>query len=301
MVRLLEDGDVEGDGGGAQEGLAEGNDAIDAGGLGERGRGGGEEVGGQGLGLGQQHLRLEQEDAGVPAVGGVGDIGLGGRQVGFLDEGGDLADRAGSGLGADVAVAGLGRGGRDAEDHQGSCLGGRRAGGDGGAQGGRVGHPGVGAEQQDELGAGLSGGQRGDHGGRAGVAALRLEDQQARGDIDGRQLFADQVGVGGVADHHRRGEGFAGEAHGGVLDQGARAAQGMELLGLGAARQGPEPRAGATGEQDGGDPGHVGASGNSANCGPSSPITSQLALEPTKMWPATAGPGSSSRAPAGTQ
>lgn len=40
---------------------------------------------------------------------------------------------------------------------------------------------------------------------------------------------------------------------------------------------------------------------HSSNCGASSPMTFQLALDPTKIWPATRGPGSTSSVPAGTR
>ena len=63
--------------------------------------------------------RAQHEHAAVPVVAAVGEVALGGGEVGLLDEGGDRAatsPASAAALGADVAVAGVGPLRPDAED-----------------------------------------------------------------------------------------------------------------------------------------------------------------------------------------
>ena len=76
-------------------------------------RAGGGDVGPETFDRRQPDRRAQHEHPGVPVVAAVGDVSSRGRQVGLLDE---ARDRRAA-VGADVAVAGLGPVGGDAEDH----------------------------------------------------------------------------------------------------------------------------------------------------------------------------------------
>ncbi len=63
------------------------------------------------LELGEQQLHREEEDAAVPGIGRVGDIGFGAGTIGLLDESRDLERALGAGerlAALDIAIAGLG-------------------------------------------------------------------------------------------------------------------------------------------------------------------------------------------------
>jgi hypothetical protein len=71
----------------------------------------------------------EEEEARVPEVGAALQVGAGGVEVGFFDEALDVEGDAAAGEVADVAVAGLGARGADAEgDDDAGVLGGLRGG-----------------------------------------------------------------------------------------------------------------------------------------------------------------------------
>jgi hypothetical protein len=116
-----------------------------------------------------------------------------------------------------------------------------------------------GQHQQQRIGAiglGLQG-RGGDR--RRSVAAHRLEQQGRGRHAHLAQLFGHHEAVLLVSHHDRRpGAGQPGQALPGGLQQRLLAHQRLELLGMGLARQRPEPGTGATGQQDGDDRDHGG-------------------------------------------
>ena len=93
--------------------------------------------------------------------------------------------------------------------------------------------------------------QRGDGDGGRRVAADRLQDDRRWLGADQPQLLGDHETVFLIGDHQRRvGAGQAVQPQPGHLQQGALAQQRQELLGMRLARQRPQPRAGAAGEDD---------------------------------------------------
>ena len=96
----------------------------------------------------------------------------------------------------------------------------------------------------------LEGGVRRQRDGRRGVAAEGLEDRGARLDRQLPQLLGHQEAVRLVADHHRRGGGEAVQAQHRLLQHRALAGQRQQLLGIKLARQRPQPRTCAAGEND---------------------------------------------------
>ena len=94
--------------------------------------------------------------------------------------------------------------------------------------------------------------RRGQHGG-GGVAPLGFD--QDRAGIDPRlgQLFGHDEAEVRVGQHQRRGKAFARKPFGRGLEQGGFSHQRHELLGIGFARQRPEPCPRATTEKNGRD------------------------------------------------
>jgi len=156
----------------------------------------------------------------------------------------------------DVAVAGLRARGLDAE--HGELAGGGHLRGQGGRrdEGIDVGHRVVGChdEQQRIVAVLLPHEQGGDRGRRCGVAGLGFEHDRRVLDADLAQLFGDDETVTVATDHERRrGAGYGLRALHGGLHQAGVAQQTQELLGIGFARQRPEPCARAAGQQAGND------------------------------------------------
>ena len=155
----------------------------------------------------QHHLGAEHEVAAVPEIA-VGDIARGGRRIGLLDEGFDLADRAPvlRRLRPDIAVARSGIGGLDAEGDDGARHRRRQR---GAARSGEllgVGDEMVGGDhQQDGRGIVLHGELGGGGDGGRGIAALRLQDDGGL-DAAGARLLGDDEAELGIGDDHRRGE-----------------------------------------------------------------------------------------------
>jgi hypothetical protein len=80
---------------------------------------------------------------------------------------------------------------------------------------------------------------------------LRLKHDARARDPDGAQLLGDDEAVLGVGDDQRRGEaGRVAGAAGGLLEHSLGPGERQKLLGVGLAREGPEPGAGAAGEQN---------------------------------------------------
>ena len=208
-----------------------------------------------GRGAQHEHAAVPEVVAGCDEAPGIGKIRL-------LDE---LPDRVGvlearhRGPAADVAVAGFGAVGDDAEGGQESLVGGGGRRRDGAVERGRVLDHVIGRQHQQQRGrvgfGKLHGG--GGHGG-CRIPADRFEQQQLRRDADGAQLFGDQKPVFLVADHDRcldaRG---ALQAQHRLLQHRVLRGQAQKLLRIGAARQRPEAGAGATAQDDGRD-GHGG-------------------------------------------
>ena len=90
----------------------------------------------------------------------------------------------------------------------------------------------------------------GDRSGRGSIAAVRFEQQRGVADAGGAQLLGDHEAVLRRADHHRpdRLLDLVAAQHR-VLEQAGGAQQRQELLGMLLARQRPQPRAAATGQQ----------------------------------------------------
>ncbi len=204
------------------------------------------------LQLGQDGARRQQEDAAVPVVVAALDVGLGGGEVGLLDEGLDLPCGAAQRLAApDVAVARRRRVRLDAEQHQGALASGGQARVDGGEEVGLRRDGVVGRHDEDQgvrvLGAGQQGGA-GDGGGRVPGGGLQHDGGRRRADL--AQLLGDDEAVLGVGHDHDRMEALRiPDPQGGLLQHGARPGQRQELLGIALARE--RPQAGArTARQD---------------------------------------------------
>ena len=201
------------------------------------------------------HGGLHHEDAAVPVVLAAGDVALGGGAVGLLDE---FLQRAGAlacferGPRADVAVAGLGVVGDDAEGDERTLRRGLGADRNRLLKGREVGDDVIGRHHQQDRIALLRRGQRGEGERRRGVAPHRFEHDLRRSHTDLAQLLGDDEAVFLVGDHqrpwihvHRR---KALEAGGGFLQQGVVAGERQQLLGIALARGRPQTRAGAAGE-----------------------------------------------------
>lgn len=153
---------------------------------------------------------------------------------------------------AEVAVAGLGAVGHDAEGHQrtlGCRLGADR---DRMLESDLFGDDVVGRHHQQDRIALLHRNQRGQSERRRGVASHRLEYDLWRTYADLAELFGDDEAILLVGDDQRtRVDLAAGEvlqAQRGLLQQRALAGKGEELLGIALARRRPQSGAGAAGE-----------------------------------------------------
>ncbi len=216
--------------------------------------------------LGQDPIGPEQEHAAVPEMAARGQHRLGDRLLGLLDEAADpeRARRVWDRLaGLDVAVAGLGPGGCDAEGHQLARRGQRQGSLERLIEGVRGLHQMVrGADPEQRVGAepllDIEGGER-DRG--RGVAPDRLE-QPVVGErrIDLLELASDQEVLGLGADHdHVLGQRPGEQAARGLLEQRRFGGQLGQLLGQGVAADRPEAGAGAAGENHGHECGHGGS------------------------------------------
>ena len=161
--------------------------------------------------------------------------------------------------GADVAVVGLGLRGRDAEGDDAALGHGGQAFTAGGAELLDADHHVVGRHRENglcTLRAGI--GRRRRHG-RTRIAALRLDhDVDFHADFPGLLLGHETVGIVGRDD--RPGEQAAiGHPKQGLVKGRLLAEQRHELLGHAFARQGPQPLAGASDQDDGRDEGHSSA------------------------------------------
>ncbi len=111
--------------------------------------------------------------------------------------------------------------------------------------------------QQQRVIAICQGLQRGDRDGRSGIAAYRLEDQCLRQHLALAQLLGSHEAVLLVGDHDRCRAGDGSNPLPGGLQHGVIADQRQELLRIGLARQRPQPRARAAGQNDGDNWGHA--------------------------------------------
>jgi hypothetical protein len=137
-----------------------------------------------------------------------------------------------------------------AEGHEHARFGQGNRLGHGGAEGIGVAHLMVRRHDQQQ---GVGFGQQGGHGhGGGGVAAHGLDDDGARFQADFAQLLGHDEAVFLIAHHH----GPAGNARGGVLQQGGVRSQRQQLLGAQFPRQRPQTGAGAAGQDDGDDLSH---------------------------------------------
>ena len=202
----------------------------------------------------------EREHAAVPEIFAAGEIGLGRRQVGLLDETFDGARAAfGRSRRLDIAVAGFGRRRHDAESDQGPLLRRRQGGQHGGPEPGFVANHMIrGQDQQHRIIARGHRLQRG-HGDRGRrVATHRFEQEGGRCRPDLTQLFGHDEPMFFVGhDQGRLRARQAAQAQCRLLQQRMLADQGNELLRIGLPRQGPEPRAGTAGQQDGNECAHA--------------------------------------------
>ena len=165
----------------------------------ERLAAGGERRRPQPLHLAHQDRGGQEEDAAVPAIIAGIEIGLSARAVGLLDEGRDRGAVLGAGDGGaapDIAIAGLGPVGGDAEGDELSQRRGARGAVDGGEEGRHVGDHVIGRQrQQQRIGVVRQQDERGDrHRGR-GVAAHGLEHDGARGHAHQPQLLGHHEAV----------------------------------------------------------------------------------------------------------
>ncbi|MNZ56486.1 hypothetical protein D3C78_744330 [compost metagenome] len=192
----------------------------------------------------------EQEHAAVPEVAtGLNEFG-GAFFVGFFDElrhPGHTFGQQGVLAGADVAIAGLGLGRRDAEQHHLATLGGHGGQGQGTLQGLLVVDHVVGRQHQHQVIAPLVDQLHGGHGHRRGRVAAEGFHQDALGlQFQRRELFLDDELVVLVADHDRGVHAFEHQALEGLLEQRVLTGQGEELLGELLARQRPQTRTATT-------------------------------------------------------
>ena len=202
---------------------------------------------------GEEQLHREEENAAVPGISLIGDIGLGARAIGLLDESRDLegAVAAGERLAAlDIAVAGLGPARGDAEGDELAGLGSGGGARDSGLEGGCIGDRVIRWHHQHQrIGRGSGEGEGGDAAGGRGVAAERLEDDRGGRHAGEAKLLGDDEAVLVVGDDQRRRELLAvGDAQTGFLKQGALGEERQELLRILRARHRPEARARAAGE-----------------------------------------------------
>jgi hypothetical protein len=218
-------------------------------------RGGGD-VRGLALQLGEVGVGAKQKHAAVPVIAALCQVTLGGAAVGLLDEalqrahpGRDLA------AGLDVAIAGFRQRRHDAEGGEFAVSGGGHRCGDGAREGAHIqDHVIRGQHQQQGIAAPMPGDlQRRQRDGRGGVARRRLE-QDAGCAAGAARLFRHQEAVL-LARHHQRRAGLRdfAQAQEGLLQQRTLAGQVEKLLGMQLARQRPQARAGAAGQQDGDD------------------------------------------------
>jgi hypothetical protein len=211
------------------------------------------DVGPEALQRRHPHRGLEHEHAGVPEVAALGEVLLRRGQIGLLDELRDLGA-----VGADVAVAGFGAVGADAEDDDGAF--GRRLhrAPQRGRERGLVGDGLVcRGHHKHRVGTGLQRLQRRQREGRRGVPAHGLEQHGAGLDLHVAQLVEHHEAVLFIADDGRlrHGDGLAAaafpqghQAPHGLLEQALRAtAEHQKLLRKAAARQRPQARARAAG------------------------------------------------------
>ncbi len=184
-----------------------------------------------------------------------GKVFLGADRIGLLDELGDLedaVDRLKGAAATNVAVAGLGALGLDAQTNDGAVAGGRRGAIDGGGEGldnrDRMIR---GEQQQQRLGVALGQAQRGGAGRRSGVAADRLEQHRPGCHRDLAQLFGDDEPVLFVGDDERRREALRiGDPPHRLLQQTLAAEQAQELLRVERTRHRPQPGARTAGQND---------------------------------------------------
>ncbi len=227
-------------------------------GLVERAPGSGEDRRCKLLQLRQERAGVQDEDAAIPEVATIGEVGFGRGTVGLFEEG---IDREATGLAsqrgaaADVAIAGVRPGRRDAEENElARCRDGGRP-----LQGAdeRLGvlHHVVGRHHgNDRVGGFAQRGQRGDSHRGGGVPRDRLEDDCLGLQGCTRQLLAHQEAVVVVADNDRRGErGVVDTAQGGAEQRALPIEEADELLGIHRPRQRPQTRAGAAGQDHGND------------------------------------------------
>jgi hypothetical protein len=104
--------------------------------------------------------------------------------------------------------------------------------------------------QQHRIGAIPDRIQRGGRQRRGRIAAGRLQQQGPARQSEFAQLFRGDEAVFLVADDDRRGQRQAFESAQGVLQQAFAAQQGLQLLGMLFARNGPQPRSGTSAENN---------------------------------------------------
>ena len=189
------------------------------------------------------------------------------------------------GADGDVAVAGFRRGRAHAEGDDVAGAGGLRGGGEVRVQHVGVGDHVIGGEQpQHRVGIVLGDQDRGGGDGGGGVAADRLQQDARRGDAGGAELLGDQEAVLLVAHDDRRGEAVAAGAERGFLEQGVLGDQRPELLGEALARDRPEARAGAAGQDDRDDRGGVHAGGMCLKGGRGDRVLTVHGVLPPGAW-----------------
>ena len=220
------------------------------------------DVGAEGLQRLHPHRGLQHEHAAVPEVAPFAQVTLGGLQVRLLDELGHPGRAEFRGR-ADVAVAGLGRIRRDAQDGDHPLRGKPHRLLQRGGVGRRIGDGLVGRRHhQHRIGTAIERLQCRQRQRGRGVAAHRLQQDGTRRLPDLAQLVEHEEAVLLVADDQRGGDGQIvcrqrGQALCGFLEQALVAvAQHQELLGIACARQRPQPGAAAAGHDDGLDVNH---------------------------------------------
>ena len=206
----------------------------------------------EGAQLFEHRVGAEEEVARIPQIA-LGDIALGGLQVGLLDEGGDAARDADAERRArtDVAIADRRLGRRDAEGDD-RPFRRRRFAGDAadGEEALLVEHDVVGGEHRDDglriaLGADLGG----DRHRRAGVAPRRLDDDRRLG-ADLVELLARQKAIVVIGDDDWLVEDRIVDPLDRLLEGRSGAEQRDELLRHGLARFWPDARACAAAHDD---------------------------------------------------
>ncbi len=205
----------------------------------------------------QEGFGAQNEDAAVPGVGAGGEIAARSLLVGLFGERLDVehAGELREGIAAaDVAVARVRTGGRDAEQHEASrgrhvCRPAHRA-----DEGGLILDDLVGrGHDQDARWVLARHMQRGNRDGGCRIARHGLEHDRARACPDAPGLLLNQEAVVGIADDGWRLEAQLGSEplqRGGKEARGLAAGEADELLGVHGPRQRPQPRAGAAGKDD---------------------------------------------------